>query len=351
MLRLLKKLLFLFIFIIASISGTPGPLFPGELSSQNDYVPFYELRSGIDLIIKGEYEKLLEYSGSLQENGKNLTGRFLKASMYYARMGEIESLEGSADFHAEVDHIISETKSRIDRDPNDIESRFYLGSVLCFRAVIRQKEGSIIRAWRDGVNGKKELEKCLKLAPEFLEPHLAIGSYRYWSSAKNPLRFLRLVKDARKQGILEIEENIKPGSFSYALSLNQLIWISLDYNDYDNAESIAQEGLKLYPSSRFFLYPAAITAQKRGKWHDAALLLQKVKESLESDELVDTYFWLKVTVKQAESLVETGEIEKAIALCSAVLQSSIIPSDLEKSRDFIDRAKKIERLSTNRVKN
>ncbi|MCH7781996.1 hypothetical protein IID62_02915, partial [candidate division KSB1 bacterium] len=96
---------------------------------------------------------------------------------------------------------------------------------------------------------------------------------------------------------------------------------------------------------------AEITGQKRGKWHDAALLLQKVKESLESDELDDTYFWLKVTVKQAESLVETGEIEKAIALCSAVLQSSIIPSDLEKSRDFIDRAKKIERLSTNRVKN
>ena len=72
---------------------------------------------------------------------------------------------------------------------------------------------------------------------------------------------------------------------------------------------------------------------------------------MEADELIDTYFWLKVGVKQAESLVEAGEIAKAVALSSDVLQSTIIPGDLEKSRDFIDRARKIKSLITNPVKN
>jgi len=349
--KIVNIFLLLFIFLIVVNSSVPEPVLPGGTLFRDDYVPFDQLSKGIDLIIKGEYDKLLEYTKSLKESGDELPGSFLDASMFYARMGELESLEGIADFHEEVEYIISETKSRIDKNPNDIESRFYLGSVLSFRAVIRQKEGGIFRAWRDGANGKKELEKCLELAPEFLEPHLAIGSYRYWASAKNPFKFLPFVKDERKKGISEINENIKFGSFSYALSLNQLIWISLDNKDYDRAESIAQKGMELYPSSRFFLYPAAITAQELGKWGYAAALLQKVKESLEIDELDDTFFWLKVTVKQAESLVKTGEIEKAIALSLAVLQSSKLPTVLEKNRGLIERAKKIKRLSTNQVKN
>jgi len=336
-------------------------LLPGSITSQShgsqtaflsptvSIIPREQLRTGIELIIQGDYTGAGEYIKTVADCDE-LTKRFLSASILYARIGELETSEDSGEFFAETDWIIQEARRRISKNPQDVTARFYLGITLCYRAVVFKNSGNLWEAFKNGNSGKKELESCLTLAPDFPEPHLAIGSYRYWMSAVNFLRFLPFIPDERKDGIREIVENIYPESITYAMSLNQLIWILLDFKDFEGAEKIAKKALELYPTSRFFLYPAAITAQRLGKWYEAALLLNKVKDSLEKDGLHNRYMWIKVTVKHAESLIETKDYEKAILLCSEIRNCNVIHFEQKKSKALFKRALYIEKICEESLK-
>lgn len=342
--------LLLQLITLFSIALLPGSITPQSHDSQTalfspavSIIPREQLRPCIELIIQGDYAGAGEYI----KNGvfsDELTKRFLSASILYARIGELETSEGSGEFFAETDWIIQDARRRISENPQDITARFYLGIALCYRAVVFKNSGNLWKAFKNGNSGKKELENCLTLAPDFPEPHLAIGSYRYWMSAMNFLRFLPFIPDERKDGIRQIAENVRPESISYTMSLNQLIWILLDYKDFEGAEEVAKKALELYPASRFFLYPAAITAQRLGKWYEAALLLNKVKAALEKDGLHNRYIWIKVTVKYAESLIETGGFEKAMLLCSEIRNCNVIHFEQKKSKALFKRALYIEKI-------
>ena len=336
-------------FLPGSITSQYQVSQTGSVSPSASLIPRAQIQPCIDLIIQGDYAGAGEYVKN-SEDCDELTRRFLSASILYARIGELETPEGCSEFFAETDCIIQEAQRRISKNTQDVTARFYLGIALCYRAVVFKRSGNLWKAFKDGHSGKKELEKCLALAPDFPEPHLAIGSYQYWMSVLNFFRFLPFIPDGRKDGIREISENIRPGSISYAMSLNQLIWILLDFKDFEEAERIAKKGLELYPTSRFFLYPAAITAQSLGKWLDASLLLSKVKDSLEKDGLQNRYMWIKVTVKYAESLIKTNGYGKAVLLCSEIRNCDVVNFEQEKCKALFKRALAIEKICEESIK-
>lgn len=326
------------------------PSVPIPASPARQEVPFDLLKSGIDLIVLGKYTSLEDFVNNLDETKRNLTKQFLILSMLYARMGELETTIDAGEFLDKAESLIYDAEERIRNNNTDLIAHFYLGSILCYRAVVKQRKGSIYGAWRDASRGKKELQACLEIDPEFNEPHLLLGSYRYWLSAKNFMRFLPFIADNREDAINQIRSNSDIDSFAYPMSLNQLIWIMNDFHKLEEAERIAKKALAMYPSSRFFLYPAAITAQKREKWDEAAVYFEKVKNSLESDRLDDRYMWLKVTVQLAESLMKIGDYKSAVVLSNDALSKKILAQELELSSDLLERAEKIERISTDRIK-
>ena len=301
--------------------------------------PRKQLKTAIDYIARGKYDLAIKYA---EDNlSDTLSVKFISLSALYARLGELETTVGQEDFFYEVETIVNLTKAGLEHDPEDITALFYLGSALSYRSVIHKNSGSIWKAFKDARSGNKLLKECVVIDPDFPEPHLFLGSYTYWMSKINIIRYVPFVPDNRKKGVDEIVSHLNPESVSYAMGLNQLFWIAMDMKNFDEAEKILIKGLALYPESRFFLYPAANLAQKQGDWFKAALYFNRVKKSLETDGYTNRYMWLKVTLKQAESYVQAKQYEKALRLCSEIASISVLPSEIEKSKRLFQRAKAI----------
>jgi len=304
-------------------------------------IPRDRIRPGVDLIIAGEYAQAVKYIDTLDERD-DFVRHFLNASLLYARMGELETSLGRDKFIAESAWIVSAAQQRLARGGGDVAARFYLGTIQVYQSVIYSKEGRYIKAFQTARSGVKNLEKCLEADENFPEAHLARGAYRYWKSAKNFLRFLPGIPDERKSGIQEIRSSLFPESTGYALGLNQLIWILLDFNDIPGAEKAAAEGLRRYPGSRFFLYPAGIIAQRRSRWKEAARYFEQTAQSLADHGLRNRYFWIKVTLKRAESLYAAGRFNEALRLCRSLRVAPVIPYEKKKSVPLLERARRLE---------
>ncbi|MFC1555046.1 hypothetical protein ACFL7D_10450, partial [candidate division KSB1 bacterium] len=293
-------LLIAFIFI-----GNSYPLQDKKEKSRSEVIPRHLILPCIDLIINSDYTGAEDYINELKETD-DLLNNYLHASVLYSYIIELESSLEFDKFMDFTEEIINETKKRLEENEDDITARFFLGIAHSFRAGVNNVRGKSWAAYRNGKSAVKELKKCVEQYPDFVEPHLVIGSYKYWLSAKNIFRFLFFVPDNRNEGIAEIEDNIRESSISYAMSINQLIWILLDKKDFENAEKYAKLGLEIYPESRLFQYPAAESAFRLSNYEKAVELYGKVRESLKSDGLSGRYFWAKITYKQADTLFESG---------------------------------------------
>jgi tetratricopeptide (TPR) repeat protein len=317
-------------------------------ADKQSIIPREQLRPCIELIINGEYKKAEEYIEA-SFSPTSLRSGFLISSLLYARMGELETTEEQEKFFQIADQLCRNAEMRLKNEPEDIEAKFYLGTVAQYKSVIYAKNGSYLKAIRTSGTGIKHLRQCIEKNPDFPEVQITIGAYHYWSSAKNFLRFLPGISDKRRSGIQQIRNNLKPESISYALGLNQFIWILLHNKELKSAESAVKVGLKKYPGSRFFLYPAAETAKRMGKWKEAANYYNLVAKSLERYNLKNRYFWIKVTLKQAESLVQTGDYKNALQLCRKIKSTLVVNFEKSQSDTLFKRAAEIETICIKRL--
>lgn len=325
-----------------------GYEFNDNAAGAADIIPREQLRPCIELIINGEYKKAEEYINK-SFSPTSLKAGFLISSLLYARMGELYTTEGQEKFFQVADQLIRNAETRLKNEPGDIEARFYLGTVAQYISVAYANKGSYLKAIRTSVAGIKHLRQCLEENPDFPEVQITIGAYEYWSSAKNFLRFLPGIPDKRRSGIQQIRNNLKPESISYALGLNQFVWILLHHKELKSAEAALKVGLKRYPGSRFFLYPAGETAKRLGKWKEAANYYNLVAKNLERHNLKNRYFWIKVTLKQAESLVKTGDYKNALLMCEKIKATSVVVFEKSKTETLFKRAAEIETLCKKRL--
>ncbi|MFC1562325.1 tetratricopeptide repeat protein [candidate division KSB1 bacterium] len=306
-----------------------------------DPIPRKIINPAIDLIIRSEYERAQSYI--LEHTEKNSIIRdFLIASLHHARMGELESSEGSGMFLECVSLVTGKAEDILSSDHGNVTARFYLGTVKSYLAVYYNREGQFLKSISTARAAVGELEKCIAKNHDFPEPFLVIGSYNYWKSAKNFLRFLPGIPDKRDEAVREIRKNLLPGSVSYALGLNQLAWILIDFKRYDEAESLLREALHRYPGSRFFLYPAGILAQKQKEWDNASHYFGQMAESLQSDRLNNRSIWIKVSLKQADCLYQMAQYDAAVRVCRNIRQTTIHPDEREKAGKLITQASRLE---------
>ncbi len=339
----MRKNIIITLFIISLIVSVLQTALSQEITGfdqgEDSKLPREKLKAAIDLIIQGKYDHAAAFAESNVKD--SLAVRFILISASYARLGELETSEGQHEFFNAIDIIENIAKNRLNHNSNDLATLFYYGSALCYRSVIHRTNGNVWKAFSDVRAGKKLLEQCLRLSPEFTAPHLLLGSYTYWISKVNILRFVPFVPDNRKKGIEKIVAYVNPQSISYAMSLNQLFWIYMDRKQFDEAEAVVLKGLELYPESRFFLYPAANLAEKKEEWEKAAGFFASVYDSLVKDGFANRYMALKVRVKQAESYVQIKKFKEAVLLCAEMSTMLAIPSEQKKSDSLFKRAQKI----------
>lgn len=327
------------------LSGAPWSI-PGEqgefaaATPPHSALPAERLKPGIELVVRGEYQAARRYAKE-QMSRDELTGKFLLAALLQARMGELETAENRMEFSTVADEVITGARIRLGKNPGDAAARFYLGAVQGFKAVILAREGSYLNAFIAARSGIHELTRCTVSNPGCFEAHIFLNVYRYWRSAKNFLRFFPGIPDERCEALQELSENLDPSSPGYALGLHQLVWMQYDFGDMESAAETARSGLRKYPESRFFLYPAGVVSARQDRWLDAAAFFEQTARSLENDGLNDRYFWFKVVVKQVESLLRTDRHGEAGALAAKVLEAPVATADRKRVKPLVDRIRRM----------
>ena len=166
---------------------------------------------------------------------------------------------------------------------------------------------------------------------DLVDINYGIGSYEYWRSAltKN-LRWMPGVTDRRTEGIEKLKIAYEKGVYTRLAAATGLIDIYINENSFNEALAIADEALKTYPESRWFLLGKARAHLCAQEYTEAEHAIRKVLNRSEKNPTEEhatiavCHYWL------AKTELAAGRHAECIAEC-----------DLMKTYQFNDDSKKL----------
>lgn len=330
----------LFLFFVESSAGQIW------LDTKTDSL----IRSGIELSIQHDYSQAESiFQQLIADSPDHPIGYFFMAATLQAKMMDYESEQWSQDFHRYIRLAINAAESQSAARPEqDLWSRFYHGSALCYLAFYEGRKGNYLKAISHGLAGVSILKEIIKLEPEFYDAYFGIGSYKYWrSQAMRHLNWLPLISDDRNAGLQMVQQAVEQSQHTRPAAMNELIWMLLDSNRPAEAYAWATRGLEQFPRSRFFLWGAAKSALTLERYPTAAAHFQQLLQSLLSAPVNNHYNEFLCRVHLAHCLMEIGEYAAASAQIDTLESLPLDPGiekRLKKHQELASRLKK--RLST-----
>ena len=106
-----------------------------------------------------------------------------------------------------MDAAIEVGEAAIDRNPDDLSARFFVGGAYGYKARYLALQEKWWPAYRTGRRGVKQLEEVVKRDPDFADAYLGLGIYHYYSDVlPGVLQFLGTfvgVNGDRERGLRE----------------------------------------------------------------------------------------------------------------------------------------------------
>lgn len=308
----------------------------------NDY-PWPEIQKGIQFTVSQQYDSSLQIFQRLAHQAPDdPLGPFFIAATYQAMMMDFETRRWEQDFLTYTDQAIDLAQKRLSGEPENLYSRFFLGAVKSYKAFYFGKGGYYLKAFQLGLNALTDLNKTLRLDSTFYDAYLGLGSYKYWKShtAKRITR-LTYLGDQRQEGVAMIQMAMNQGKFSTWAALNNLAWIEIENGNYTQALDYAEQGLAVFPDSRFFLWPAAEASLKMAKWEPAIAYLQRLLVSVQSEPINNHYNEILLHLKLAQAYQHLGANAMSIDHCQLILQLPISEEIKDRIRNKRQQAQKL----------
>lgn len=233
---------------------------------------------------------------------------------------DLERSIAGNEFLKMLQNMVNVCERHLKQNHADINARFYLGFTYGFLAMYHNYEKNIPSALEYGFKTLSELEQCLIADPSFPEPYIALGVYKYWRSSLMQTVHIPFTGDEREEGIKMIKKAFGSplGDF---LARNQLAWIYYDYKKYPELIAVAEEGLKKYPDSRFFLWVLG-EGFKNEKQYDSALeTYSRIRKTLEQNGYEKEYVYMKCILKMAGVYYLKEDFISAQSRCDQILAS------------------------------
>ncbi|GBD90113.1 hypothetical protein BMS3Abin04_00829 [bacterium BMS3Abin04] len=217
------------------------------------------LRNGIDLIISQKYNQAKKTFKSLDQKYPKIPfGKIYLAATHIARTADYGLDPGSDSIEDKLDEVVDLSEGLLDNDEQNIWNNYFMALSLAYKAYFNILTGDYISAFSDGYKSVQYYERCAEIDSNFYESYLALGTYKYWKSAKtNSFSWLPFIKDNREEGIRLLKKTINNFAYNKYLALNSLVWIYIDEKEFRKAEDLSKTALKDYPDSRFFIWGLA----------------------------------------------------------------------------------------------
>lgn len=255
---------------------------------------------------------------------------------------DLERSVSGNEFLKLLQDVVTIAERRLKKNPNDFRAKFYLGYAYGFLAMYYHYENSLGIALDYGLKVISELEQCLSANPSFVEPYIAIGVYKYWRSSFTQILHIPFTTDERDAGI-ELIKKVFGSPLGDFLARNQLAWIYYDYKKYPELIAVAEEGLKKYPESRFFLWVLGEGFKNERQYDSALEIYSRIRKTFERDGYEKEDIYLKCILKTAGVYYLKEDYKPAQSLCDQILTSLPDKSLTSKQKRILKLTKELKK--------
>lgn len=301
------------------------------------------LRKGIDKIINQNYDDAKKIFSELDKVRNDIPlGKIYLAATEIAKSYDYELPYNHNLITDYLESAKSVSKKLIEKDEKNIWNKYFLALTEGYIAYYDAIRGSWLQAISTGLNSISLFEDILETDSSFHDAYIAIGTFKYWKSAKTEfLNWLPFIDDEKDLGIKFLTIAVKNSSYNYHLAVNSLIWIYIDRERFGDAIELAEKALIKYPESRIFRWGLArayedIDTQKA--INEYFKVLNSFPDTLKSNKINE------VTLKHiiAQQYYKIGKKSEAKKLCEEILKIRNY-SDYEKDK-LEKRLKRVQTL-------
>ncbi len=191
--------------------------------------------------------------------GRRLTTSVYTGGSFYAQDKDEDEVDPKRDreFNDFVRQALAAARSRLVKNPADVDALYYKASALGIRAAYATTvKRSFTRSIGDANESIKIQRQVIKLDPNYIDAYLSIGLYEYViDSLPAGFRFLaRLagLKGSKEKGIEHLESVISQGKYGADDARVVLLGIYSKENQLDRALEIISYMAKQYPRNYLF---------------------------------------------------------------------------------------------------
>ncbi len=268
-------------------------------------------------------------------------GYFFHAAALQSKMLDFEKYTETEQYFKLTRKVLKLCARDIRTYPDDPWPYFFAGGAYGYDAFMHGRLNNLYKAFQNGWNSIRALENCLKADSTNYDAYLGIGTYKYYRSAMSKtLSWLPFVKDERELGIRMIKRAIARGRLSKSAAMNGLMWIMLHEKRYDEAMSLADSALQVFPGSRYFLWGKASIAFKQEKWALADSLYRHILSTYPDDD-ASPYNTMECRTNLADIALRQGRYEQAIALAETAIRTKVSKIVRKRGNEVRERAKQI----------
>ncbi|AFH49087.1 Hypothetical protein IALB_1377 [Ignavibacterium album JCM 16511] len=278
------------------------------------------LRKGIDKIINQHYDDAKKIFSELDKSRSDIPlGKIYLAATEIAESYDYESPYNHKIITDYLETAKAISKKLIEKDEKNIWNKYFLALTEGYIAYYDAIRGSWLQAVSTSLSSISLFEDILEVDSSFHDAYIAIGTFKYWKSAKTEfLNWLPFVDDEKDLGIKLLTIAVKNSSYNYHLAVNSLVWIYIDRERFGDAIELAEKALIKYPESRIFRWGLArayedIDTQRAIK--EYYKVLNSYPDSLKSNKVNE------VTLKHiiAQQYFKIGKKSEAKKLCEDIL--------------------------------
>lgn len=276
-------------------------------------------------------------------------GPFCLAFTYDAYMDEYRTLVYQEQFEAAVNESIRRSELLEKNGEVDANTYLYWGGAYGIRGVREAMIGSWWQAFKDGLRGKKQLNKVFDVDSTFYDGYYGTGNYHYWKSVKSKVFWwLPFIGDNREKGIREIYIAMRKGKFAYWPSKNALMRIFVEEKRWYDLFPITEEVLMHNPSdlhARWFKGYGLVGLER---WGEALPLYTDILQRLQSVDnaglagLVECWYYIGLSYYKLENRPEAHTwFQKIVQAEHDVNKKLFFYEDyIESAKQYLKRIKK-----------
>lgn len=278
------------------------------------------LRKGIDNIVNQKYDLAFgSFVKFIDKYPKSPLGHLYLAAVKIARADDYGTQFDDKFITQKLDYAAKLSEKLISEDPNNKWNIYYLALSRGYAAYYASMQSDYIAAFDDGLESYNLFTKCVSIDSLFYDSYIALGSYKYWKSAKSSfLNWLPFVEDETDLGIFYLKKAGNNSSYNNYLAVYSLMWIYIDKDKPHEAVKIAESALKKYPDSRFFKWGLARAYEDIDK-NKSIAILQDIMHSLTLEKNLTKLNETVIKHKMAMFYNRLGRNEESLKLCSEIL--------------------------------